>query len=216
MAVLSADSWLDMTHKYMLYKYLDSIWPDAPDGPIEGNFWAEIVYNYSATYSPNPDNPPHYVDLPMAFPSGELIQEVWDRWLSFDPVVNVHDRIENLHQLSGIMLDAGSNDDYNLHWGPPTAQPLPHPGGRRPRAPREPGQPRRTLRGALPGRAPVAFKNARTRLNAGARRALRASEDRSSRDPVVSRSDPLSCSDAPVGAAAGGLAMRGKRARAPP
>jgi S-formylglutathione hydrolase FrmB len=116
-AVLSADSWLDMTHKVMLYKYLDSIWPEAPDGPIEGNFWAEIVYNYSATYSPNPDNPPYYVDLPMAFPSGELIQEVWDRWLSFDPVVNVHDRIENLRKLRGILLDAGDHDDYHLHWG---------------------------------------------------------------------------------------------------
>src|SRR6266581_6328760 len=63
MAVLSADSWLDMTHKVMLYKYLDSIWPEAPSGPVEGNEWSEIVYDYSATYSPNPDNPPFYVDL---------------------------------------------------------------------------------------------------------------------------------------------------------
>jgi len=117
MAVLSADSWLDMTHKFMLYKYLDSIWPEAPNGPVEGNFWSEIVYDYAATYSPNPDNPPFYVDLPMAWPSGELIQEVWDRWLSFDPVVNVHDRLDNLRRLSGILLDAGWNDDYNLHWG---------------------------------------------------------------------------------------------------
>ena len=117
MAVLSADSWLDMTHKFLLYKYLDSIWPDAPSGPVEGNEWSEIVYDYSATYSPNPDNPPFYVDLPVAWPSGELIQEVWDRWLSFDPVVNVHDRIANLHKLSGILLDVGFNDDYSLHWG---------------------------------------------------------------------------------------------------
>jgi S-formylglutathione hydrolase FrmB len=117
MAVLSADSFLDMTHKFMLYKFLDSIWPDAPDGPIEGNFWSEIVYDYAATYSPNPDRPPHYVDLPVAFPSGELIQDVWDRWLRFDPVVNVHDRLDNLRKLSGILLDAGANDDYNLHWG---------------------------------------------------------------------------------------------------
>src|SRR4051794_15742972 len=50
MAVLSADSWLDMTHKFMLYKYLDGIWPEAPNGPTEGDFWSEIVYNYSATY----------------------------------------------------------------------------------------------------------------------------------------------------------------------
>lgn len=53
----------------------------------------------------------------MAHPSGELLQDVWDRWLSFDPVVNVHDRLVNLRKLSGILLDAGSNDDYNLHWG---------------------------------------------------------------------------------------------------
>jgi len=116
-AVLSADSFLDMTHKFMLYKYLDSIWPEAPDGPVEGNFWSEIVYDYAACYSPNPDRPPFYVDLPVAFPSGELIQEVWDRWLAFDPVVNVHDRLDELRKLSGILLDAGSNDDYNLHWG---------------------------------------------------------------------------------------------------
>ena len=117
MAVLSADSFLDMTHKFMPYKYLDSIWPEAPNGPIEGNFWSEIVYDYAACYSPNPDRPPFYVDLPVAFPSGELIQEVWDRWLIFDPVVNVRDRLEDLRRLSGILLDAGSNDDYNLHWG---------------------------------------------------------------------------------------------------
>ena len=36
MAVLSADSFLDMTHKFMLYKYLDSIWPEAPKRPRRG------------------------------------------------------------------------------------------------------------------------------------------------------------------------------------
>jgi enterochelin esterase family protein len=117
MAALSADSFLDMTHKFILYKYLDSIWPDPPSGPVEGNFWSELVYDYAATYSPNPENPPYYVDLPVAFPSGELVQEIWDRWLAFDPVVNVHARLDNLRVLSGIMLDVGINDDYNLHWG---------------------------------------------------------------------------------------------------
>ena len=58
MAMLSADSFLDMTHKFVLYKYFDSIWPEAPNGPIEGNIWSQLVYDYSATYSPNPDGPP--------------------------------------------------------------------------------------------------------------------------------------------------------------
>ena len=117
MAVLSADSFLDMTHKFLLYKYLDSIWPETPAGPIEGNGWSEIVYDYAACYSPNPERPPFYVDLPVAHPSGELIQEVWDRWLAFDPVVNVHDRLDNLRKLSGILLDVGFNDDHSLYWG---------------------------------------------------------------------------------------------------
>jgi S-formylglutathione hydrolase FrmB len=117
LAMLSGDSYLDVTHKGMLYKFLDSTWPEAPDGPVKGNFWSEIVYNYSATYSPNPDKPPFYVDLPIAFPSGEIVQDAWDRWLAFDPVVNVRDRHDNLRQLSGILLDAGVSDDYDLHWG---------------------------------------------------------------------------------------------------
>ena len=35
----------------------------------------------------------------------------------FDPVVNVHDRLDNLRKLSGILLDVGFNDDYSLHRG---------------------------------------------------------------------------------------------------
>jgi hypothetical protein len=115
--MLSGDSFLDMTHKFMLYKYLGDIWHEAPNGPIESSIWSQLVYDYSATYSPNPDNPPFYVDLPVAWPSGELLQDVWDRWLSFDPVVNVLERFDDLRKLRGIMLDAGSHDDYNLHWG---------------------------------------------------------------------------------------------------
>ena len=117
LAMLSGDSFLDLTHKFIIYKYLDSIWPKAPNGPIKGNVWSELVYDYSATYSPNPDNPPFYVDLPVIFPSGELRQDVWDRWLSFDPVINVRDRLENLRKLTGILLDVGTQDDYSLQWG---------------------------------------------------------------------------------------------------
>ena len=32
------------------------------------------------------------------------------------PVVNVHERLDNLRRLSGILLDVGANDDYNLQW----------------------------------------------------------------------------------------------------
>lgn len=117
MAALSADSWFDLTLKPLLYKYLDSIWPDAPSGPISGNSWSQATYGYSAAYSPNLDNPPFWVDLPVAHPSGELLQQVWERWLGFDPVLTVTARDGNLRRLSGILLDVGVNDDYGVHWG---------------------------------------------------------------------------------------------------
>jgi S-formylglutathione hydrolase FrmB len=117
LAMLSGDCLLDVTHKPMLYEYLDSVWPEAPNGPIEGNFLSELVYAYSACYSPNPGNPPFFVDLPIEFPTGELVVEAWERWLRFDPVVNWRSRLENLRKLSGILLDVGVSDDYELQWG---------------------------------------------------------------------------------------------------
>ncbi len=117
LAMLSGDSFLDMTHKTFLYDYLSSIWPEAPSGPVEGNPASDLIYAYSAAYSPNPGNPPLFVDLPVAYPSGELIQEVWDRWLSFDPVVNWRDRLDDLRKLRGILLDAGTHDEHHLEWG---------------------------------------------------------------------------------------------------
>jgi enterochelin esterase-like enzyme len=116
MAVLSADTFLDMTHKVFTYKFFNSIWPEPPNGPVDDD-WSEMVYAYSAAYAPNPDNPPFFVDLPVAWPSGELIQDVWDRWLRHDPVENYRERLDNLRNLSGILLDAGSRDNYELQWG---------------------------------------------------------------------------------------------------
>jgi hypothetical protein len=103
--------------KIFFYKFFNNIWTDAPDGPVEEDDWAMMVYAYAAAYSPNPDNPPYFVDLPVAWPSGEVIQEVWDRWLACDPVENYRDRLENLRKLSGILLDAGFRDNYELQWG---------------------------------------------------------------------------------------------------
>jgi len=34
----------------------------------------------------------------------------WDRWLSFDPVVNWRDRVDNLKQLGGILLKPAQPD----------------------------------------------------------------------------------------------------------
>ena len=60
---------------------------------------------------------PYYVDLPIAYPSGAVIQPLWDRWLSYDPIVSWRERVDNLRQLRGILLDCGYRDDFDLHYG---------------------------------------------------------------------------------------------------
>ena len=51
MPKFSADTFLDMTHKVFTYKFFNSIWPEPPNGPVDDD-WSEMVYAYSAAYSP--------------------------------------------------------------------------------------------------------------------------------------------------------------------
>jgi S-formylglutathione hydrolase FrmB len=117
MAMLSGDSLFELSLKPMLYRYLDSIWPEAPDGPAEGNDISFTVHSYASCYSPNPSKPPYFVDLPISHPSGELNEDAWASWLTFDPVESVDRYMENLSRLRGVMLDVGVSDDFNIHWG---------------------------------------------------------------------------------------------------
>jgi S-formylglutathione hydrolase FrmB len=117
MAVLSGDSYFDLTHKPMVYNYYSSIFPDRPTGPDEKNPESQMAYALAACYSPNPDNPPYYVDFPVDYPTGRLLQPTWERWLSYDMVVNWRSRSSNLSRLRGILLDVGWRDEHALQWG---------------------------------------------------------------------------------------------------
>lgn len=71
----------------------------------------------SMCFSPNPDNPPYYFDLPMDTVTGELIPEVWARWTALDPVVLAETHTEALRSMRVIYLDCGNRDQYYLHFG---------------------------------------------------------------------------------------------------
>lgn len=76
------------------------------------------VIAMSAAYSPNPKSP-HGLDLPFDMETGELRNEVWSRWLSFDPVRRVADpaSVAALKSLRLLYLDCGTRDEYHLHIG---------------------------------------------------------------------------------------------------
>jgi S-formylglutathione hydrolase FrmB len=68
----------------------------------------------AACYSANPDGT---VSLPFDTVTGELIPEVWERWLAWDPVRMVPQHAEAVRSLKAIYIDAGKRDEFHLDLG---------------------------------------------------------------------------------------------------
>jgi len=73
-------------------------------------------HGYSACYSADPDGT---IRHPFDDATGELISEVWERWLALDPVrlARTADGAAALRSLRAIYIDAGDHDDYFLDLG---------------------------------------------------------------------------------------------------
>ncbi len=70
-------------------------------------------------YSPNPAAPAAHahIDWPVDLETGEFRPAVWERWRAYDPVHLVDSHVDNLRTLRAIYVDAGTRDEYGLHWG---------------------------------------------------------------------------------------------------
>jgi hypothetical protein len=68
----------------------------------------------AACYSTDPDGT---VRLPYDPATGELIPEVWARWLEKDPVRMVKDHADELRSMRAIYIDAGKRDEFFLDLG---------------------------------------------------------------------------------------------------
>jgi S-formylglutathione hydrolase FrmB len=98
----------------------DAFWADfrsgrpvlaSPDDPLLVN-----TYAMAAAYSAREDGT---VELPFDIETGELIDEVWQRWLRFDPVVLAREprHAETLRNMRAIWIDSGRSDEYYLDLG---------------------------------------------------------------------------------------------------
>jgi Putative esterase len=74
------------------------------------------VLGYAAAYSPRSAKALD-LDLPFDVRSGELRDDVFERWLSFDPVQRVDKRAAALRRLRLRYLDCGRRDEYALDIG---------------------------------------------------------------------------------------------------
>jgi S-formylglutathione hydrolase FrmB len=72
------------------------------------------AYAMAACYSAEPDGT---VLLPFDVGTGQLVPEVWERWLAWDPVRMAAGRADALRSLRAIYLDAGTRDEHFLDLG---------------------------------------------------------------------------------------------------
>ncbi len=78
---------------------------------LEKTYFGKVMVAFGRSWSPNPDNPPFYCDLPFTYPEGQLVvnQEVLQKWYDNMPLHMIDDHLENLKKLTAIKLDWGRN-----------------------------------------------------------------------------------------------------------
>lgn len=79
-------------------------------------FHALMVLCLAASYSPAPGSVLN-IELPFDLHTARVKDAVWQRWLEFDPVRYDDRRIDALRQLQALWVDAGSRDQYFIHYG---------------------------------------------------------------------------------------------------
>ena len=71
----------------------------------------------AAAYSPNVGAPPPFCDLPFDLETGVIDENVWKRWLAWDPLYLVDRHAAGLKKLRLLYLDCGREDEFYLELG---------------------------------------------------------------------------------------------------
>ncbi len=92
-------------------------WTDEQARPPESrgaDFDLVMMYGVAACFSAAADGTPI---LPFDTTSGRLREDVWARWLAWDPVRMVPDHADALRGLTAVWIDGGRSDQYYLDLG---------------------------------------------------------------------------------------------------
>ncbi len=90
--------------------------PDGFNGPDPAKFFTTALYAFSSAWSPNLNNPPWMVDLPID-DLGAIIPGIREKWLEHDVFSMLDDPLylNNIKSLKGIYLDAGNQDELGMN-----------------------------------------------------------------------------------------------------
>lgn len=81
------------------------------------DFQTLLVLAMASCYSPQVGFNEIHSILPFDLHTLEVNQEIWSRWLGFDPARFDNARLKNLGALQLLMLDCGSDDEYGAQFG---------------------------------------------------------------------------------------------------
>ncbi len=79
-----------------------------PSEVAEADFFTKAVFASAAAWSPDPKNPPLFLDLP--YKNGQLLPEIIAKWQANAPLAMIDQYISNLRQYRAIGMDAGTKD----------------------------------------------------------------------------------------------------------
>lgn len=96
-------------------KLIEKFWRE-DERKNKADFAALNTIGMSACYSPN-ENSELGFDLPFDLQTGEILFDVWTRWLEHDPVRLVEKHADDLKSLKLLFIDAGTRDEFHLDLG---------------------------------------------------------------------------------------------------
>ncbi len=79
-----------------------------PSDAVGLPFFARAMLASAAAWSPDPKNPPHYLDLP--FKNGERQPDVLAKWTANAPLAMIDQYIDSLRRYRAIAMDVGDQD----------------------------------------------------------------------------------------------------------
>ncbi len=84
---------------------------------LNKTYYPKVIVAVARAWSPNPDHPPFYCDLPFTYHGDSLItnQRILDLWNRNLPTKMVDQYADNLKKYNGIKLDWGRNDFPRFH-----------------------------------------------------------------------------------------------------
>jgi Predicted esterase len=114
----------DLTIENPSFRFLATNKITSPEEALKGGIYAIGAIVVAQAFSPNPEKPPLFIDLPFAVVDGKMqpAEPAFSKWQENMPVHMVEKYASNLRKLRGFRFDSGYEDEFTHI--PPSARAL--------------------------------------------------------------------------------------------